>query len=152
MRTNSGSPGGRHARPHSYNLPPVLSSSCPPRPRVARACGMPPPAHSCTQIAHCDQDALCLPWSADGLGDCRPGRPAVQPPEHGQAFSWQLHVETVEYPPLYRLHVCHVNRPLTAIGDPVIAPLADRDYGLRDLTIADPNGFSVRFGTRIAKR
>lgn len=30
-------------------------------------------------------------------------------PEHGQAFSWQLHVETVECPPLYTLHVCHVN-------------------------------------------
>ena len=73
-------------------------------------------------------------------------------PEHGQAFSWQIHVETVECPPLYTLHVCHVNPLLTAMGAPVIAPLVDRDYGLRDVTIADPNGFGVRFGTRIAKR
>lgn len=35
------------------------------------------------------------------------------------------------------------------IGAPVIKPLADRDYGLRDFTIADPNGFGLRFGTRL---
>jgi hypothetical protein len=31
----------------------------------------------------------------------------------------------------------------------VLAPIADREYGLRDFTIADPDGFGVRFGTRI---
>jgi hypothetical protein len=34
----------------------------------------------------------------------------------------------------------------------VLAPIADRDYGLRDFTIADPDGFGVRFGTRIEPR
>src|SRR5689334_6204731 len=29
---------------------------------------------------------------------------------------------------------------------PVINPIADRDYGLRDFTIGDPDGFGVRFG------
>ena len=30
---------------------------------------------------------------------------------------------------------------------PIIAPIADRSYGLRDFTIADPDGFGVRFGS-----
>jgi uncharacterized glyoxalase superfamily protein PhnB len=35
------------------------------------------------------------------------------------------------------------------IGAKVILPIADRYYGLRDFTIADPDGFGVRFATRI---
>jgi catechol 2,3-dioxygenase-like lactoylglutathione lyase family enzyme len=31
------------------------------------------------------------------------------------------------------------------IGARVVVPLADRYYGLRDFTIADPDGFGVRF-------
>ena len=34
------------------------------------------------------------------------------------------------------------------IGAPILNPIADRTYGLRDFTIADPDGFGVRFGTR----
>lgn len=34
-----------------------------------------------------------------------------------------------------------------ALGAPVLAPIADRPYGLRDFTIVDPDGFGVRFGT-----
>ena len=30
---------------------------------------------------------------------------------------------------------------------PIIAPIADRSYGLRDFTLADPDGFGVRFGS-----
>ena len=30
-------------------------------------------------------------------------------------------------------------------GAPVVIPIADRYYGLRDFTIADPDGFGVRF-------
>lgn len=37
-----------------------------------------------------------------------------------------------------------------ALGAPVLAPIADRDYGLRDFTILDPDGFGLRFGTRIS--
>jgi catechol 2,3-dioxygenase-like lactoylglutathione lyase family enzyme len=36
------------------------------------------------------------------------------------------------------------------LGMPVIKPIADRDYGLRDFTIADPDGFGLRFGTRLS--
>ena len=35
------------------------------------------------------------------------------------------------------------------LGAPVAAPIADRDYGLRDFTLLDPDGFGVRFGTRL---
>jgi len=34
-----------------------------------------------------------------------------------------------------------------AMGARVIAPVADRPYGLRDFTIADPDGFGLRFAT-----
>jgi len=33
------------------------------------------------------------------------------------------------------------------IGARILDPIADREYGLRDFTIADPEGFAVRFGT-----
>ena len=33
------------------------------------------------------------------------------------------------------------------IGAKVIIPIADRYYGLRDFTIADPDGFGVRFAS-----
>jgi len=36
-----------------------------------------------------------------------------------------------------------------AMGAPVLAPIADREYGLRDFTILDPDGFGVRFGARL---
>lgn len=37
-----------------------------------------------------------------------------------------------------------------AMAAPVFAPIADQPYGLRDFTILDPDGFGVRFGTRLA--
>ena len=33
------------------------------------------------------------------------------------------------------------------IGAPVVVPIADRYYGLRDFLIADPDGFGVRFAS-----
>ena len=33
------------------------------------------------------------------------------------------------------------------MGARVVRPIADQYYGLRDFTIADPDGFGVRFGT-----
>lgn len=33
------------------------------------------------------------------------------------------------------------------MGARVVASIGDRGYGLRDFTIADPDGFGVRFGT-----
>jgi uncharacterized glyoxalase superfamily protein PhnB len=32
----------------------------------------------------------------------------------------------------------------------IIVPVADRYYGLRDFTIADPDGFGVRFASILA--
>jgi catechol 2,3-dioxygenase-like lactoylglutathione lyase family enzyme len=37
---------------------------------------------------------------------------------------------------------------VNALGLRVVAPIADHAYRLRDFTIADPDGFGVRFGTR----
>ena len=36
-----------------------------------------------------------------------------------------------------------------ALGAQVLAPIADREYGLRDFTILDPDGFGLRFGSRL---
>ena len=36
------------------------------------------------------------------------------------------------------------------IGATIVSPIDDRRYGLRDFTIADPDGFGVRFGTRLS--
>src|SRR5215467_2565818 len=33
------------------------------------------------------------------------------------------------------------------IGARIIVPVADRYYGLRDFTVADPDGFGLRFGS-----
>jgi catechol 2,3-dioxygenase-like lactoylglutathione lyase family enzyme len=41
----------------------------------------------------------------------------------------------------------HWARALAA-GATIVAPLADRGYGLLDFTIVDPDGIGVRFGTR----
>jgi uncharacterized glyoxalase superfamily protein PhnB len=38
------------------------------------------------------------------------------------------------------------------IGAPVIVPIADRYYGLRDFVIADPDGFGVRFASVLQSR
>ena len=36
-----------------------------------------------------------------------------------------------------------------ALGAEVILPIADRYYGLRDFTIADPDGFGIRFASAL---
>lgn len=33
---------------------------------------------------------------------------------------------------------------------PVLKPIADKDYGLRDFTVLDPDGFGIRFASRLA--
>ncbi|MGE5819041.1 MAG: VOC family protein [Deltaproteobacteria bacterium] len=35
------------------------------------------------------------------------------------------------------------------MGARIIFPIADRYYGLRDFTVADPDGFGVRFASRL---
>ncbi len=36
-----------------------------------------------------------------------------------------------------------------SLGARVLAPIGDRVYGLRDFTVADPDGFGLRFATRL---
>ena len=38
------------------------------------------------------------------------------------------------------------------LGARVVVPIADRSYGLRDFTIADPDGFGVRFASLLEAR
>ena len=40
-------------------------------------------------------------------------------------------------------------RRVHEIGAQIIVPIADRYYGLRDFTIADPDGFGVRFASKL---
>ena len=38
------------------------------------------------------------------------------------------------------------------LGARIVVPIADRSYGLRDFTIADPDGFGVRFASILKAR
>lgn len=40
-------------------------------------------------------------------------------------------------------------RTAKEIGARIVAPIADRYYGLRDFIIVDPDGFGVRFATHV---
>jgi catechol 2,3-dioxygenase-like lactoylglutathione lyase family enzyme len=40
-------------------------------------------------------------------------------------------------------------KKVSDIGAPIVIPIADRSYGLRDFTISEPDGFAVRFATRL---
>jgi len=35
------------------------------------------------------------------------------------------------------------------MGASVLASIGNREYGLRDITIPDPDGFGIRFGSRL---
>jgi catechol 2,3-dioxygenase-like lactoylglutathione lyase family enzyme len=65
-------------------------------------------------------------------------RPDVEPPPSPQA---NVRVMVPDVDVWWRRATCMVAE--------VLAPIADRDYGLRDFTIADPDGFGIRFATRI---
>jgi catechol 2,3-dioxygenase-like lactoylglutathione lyase family enzyme len=43
-------------------------------------------------------------------------------------------------------------RVANEIGAQIVLPVADRYYGLRDFTIADPDGFGVRFATMLQRQ
>ena len=38
------------------------------------------------------------------------------------------------------------------LGARIVVPMSDRYYGLRDFTIADPDGFGIRFATSLEPR
>ena len=46
-------------------------------------------------------------------------------------------------------NVDHYWELATKLGARVIRPIEDRYYGLRDFTIAGPDGIGLRFGTRL---
>ena len=43
--------------------------------------------------------------------------------------------------------VDHLWQRVNELQLPVVAPIGDRSYGLRDFTIVDPDGFGIRFAT-----
>jgi catechol 2,3-dioxygenase-like lactoylglutathione lyase family enzyme len=49
-------------------------------------------------------------------------------------------------------NVDHYWKVANDIGAEISVPIADRYYGLRDFTIADPDGFGVRFASTLGKR
>ena len=54
-----------------------------------------------------------------------------------------------------RVMVPNVNdywRRVNEMGAQIIVPIADRYYGLRDFIIADPDGFGVRFASKLDDR
>jgi catechol 2,3-dioxygenase-like lactoylglutathione lyase family enzyme len=59
-----------------------------------------------------------------------------------------------KFPPAnIRVMVSNVDdywRRAIEIGASIIDPIGDRHYGLRDFIIADPDGFGVRFASRLA--
>lgn len=72
------------------------------------------------------------------------------------AFREIGHVDLQPYPGFPRANVRvmvpnvdHYWKLANEIGAEVIVPIANRYYGLRDFTIADPDGFGVRFASTL---
>jgi len=70
------------------------------------------------------------------------------------AFHLTEHVQLPNPPkfPLASIRVMvpdvdHHWKRVNEIGAPIVIPISDRYYGLRDFTIADPDGFGIRFAT-----
>jgi catechol 2,3-dioxygenase-like lactoylglutathione lyase family enzyme len=40
-------------------------------------------------------------------------------------------------------------KAVSDLGAAVVVPIGDRNYGLRDFTIADPDGFGIRFASHL---
>jgi len=78
-------------------------------------------------------------------------------------LAWEAHLlfldERADLPPAPELPQANVRimvpdadrywERARAMGAPVLAPIEDREYGLRDFTVLDPDGFGVRFGSRL---
>ena len=72
----------------------------------------------------------------------------------GSAFDVPEPVEAVESPPFplanVRVMVANVDdlwARANDLGARIVIPIGDRYYGLRDFTVADPDGFGVRFAS-----
>ena len=66
----------------------------------------------------------------------------VQQAERGQPSEFPLANVRVMVP-----NVDECWKVATDVGARIIVPIGDRYYGLRDFTIADPDGFGVRFAS-----
>jgi catechol 2,3-dioxygenase-like lactoylglutathione lyase family enzyme len=66
-------------------------------------------------------------------------RPEIRPPDHPVA---NVRVMVPEVDALWQR--------AQQLGARIVQPIGDRSYGLRDFTIADPDGFGVRFGSWLA--
>lgn len=66
-------------------------------------------------------------------------------------------IEQVDLPPPPRFPVANIRvmvpnvddhwKAANEVGARIVIPVSDRYYGLRDFTIADPDGFGIRFAT-----
>ena len=82
-------------------------------------------------------DFVVFTWEGHELYlDQRPNLPPI--PTHPQA-NLRVMVPNVD----------HYWTRAQTLNAPILAPLADRNYGLRDFTILDPDGYGLRFGTRL---
>ena len=63
----------------------------------------------------------------------------------------ELATQPVRFPPAnIRVMVPNVDdywQLVQDLGARIVAPIEDRSYGLRDFTIADPDGFGIRFAS-----
>ena len=72
----------------------------------------------------------------------------------------EVHDADVAAPPKFppanvRVMVASVDdcwRLANEIGARIVVPIADRYYGLRDFTVADPDGFGIRFASMLDAR
>ena len=72
----------------------------------------------------------------------------------------EVHDADVAAPPKFplanvRVMVANVDdcwRLANEIGARIVVPIADRYYGLRDFTVADPDGFGIRFASTLDAR
>ena len=72
----------------------------------------------------------------------------------------EVHDADVVAPPKFplanvRVMVASVDdcwRLANEIGARIVVPIADRYYGLRDFTVADPDGFGIRFASTLDAR
>lgn len=80
-------------------------------------------------------------------------------------FAWEGHKlfldQRTDLPPAPELpqanvrimvaNVDHYWELARSLGARVLSPICDQDYGIRDFTIADPDGFGLRFGSWLSR-
>ena len=89
------------------------------------------------------------------IGDAAEGGFAILAWEASVLFLQELEVPPVERPQAnVRVMVDDVDaywQRAIELGATVYRPIDDREYGLRDFIIADPDGFALRFATLLGR-